>query len=181
MGDACHLHSPAGGQGMNTGIQESNNLGWKLSFVIKGLCSREILSTYHDERHEIGKSLVKVTSLLTKITNTKNPIISFLRNNVFRMMGYLEFIQIKLMIRMTNIGFVYDKSLTMEVNKNGIFSNIYDMLNRKRVQSGSKINSILLNKLKFKTNSIKLLLFLFNDFEFLKFEKIGNLEKLKKK
>jgi bifunctional hydroxylase/dehydrase len=53
-GDAAHVHLPAGGQGMNVGIQDAVNLGWKLGAVARGLAAGELLDTYHSERHPVG-------------------------------------------------------------------------------------------------------------------------------
>ncbi|MEU2915703.1 FAD-dependent monooxygenase [Streptomyces massasporeus] len=57
-GDAAHVHLPAGGQGMNTSIQDAVNLGWKLATVVKGTGSQALLDTYHDERHPVGRRLL---------------------------------------------------------------------------------------------------------------------------
>jgi hypothetical protein len=63
-GDAAHIHSPAGGQGMNTGIQDAYNLGWKLGLVSRGDAPAWILDTYHDERHRVGQYLLRNTDRL---------------------------------------------------------------------------------------------------------------------
>ncbi len=60
-GDAAHVHLPAGGQGMNTSIQDSVNLGWKLAAVIRGTAPERLLDTYHEERHEVGRRLLSNT------------------------------------------------------------------------------------------------------------------------
>lgn len=60
-GDAGHVHVPIGGQGMNTGIQDAFNLGWKLAGVVKGELRPDVLSSYHDERHPVAESLIKGT------------------------------------------------------------------------------------------------------------------------
>jgi bifunctional hydroxylase/dehydrase len=57
-GDSAHIHLPAGGQGMNTGIQDSVNLGWKLAAVLHGTAPGGLLDTYHSERHEVGRRLL---------------------------------------------------------------------------------------------------------------------------
>ena len=57
-GDAAHIHSPIGGQGMNTGIQDAYNLGWKLALVLAGRADESLLQTYNDERHRIGELLL---------------------------------------------------------------------------------------------------------------------------
>jgi bifunctional hydroxylase/dehydrase len=60
-GDAAHIHLPAGGQGMNVSIQDSVNLGWKLAAVVHGTAPRELLDTYHSERHPVGQRLLTNT------------------------------------------------------------------------------------------------------------------------
>jgi bifunctional hydroxylase/dehydrase len=60
-GDAAHIHLPAGGQGMNTSIQDAVNLGWKLAAVVHGTASEALLDTYHAERHPVGRRLLMNT------------------------------------------------------------------------------------------------------------------------
>jgi 2-polyprenyl-6-methoxyphenol hydroxylase-like FAD-dependent oxidoreductase len=63
-GDAAHIHSPVGAQGMNTGIQDSWNLGWKLALVARGLAAERLLDTYEDERYPVGQFLLRYTDRL---------------------------------------------------------------------------------------------------------------------
>ena len=65
-GDAAHIHSPAGGQGMNTGMQDAFNLAWKLSAVIKGDAGDTLLNSYEAERAPIADGVIKFTDRLTK-------------------------------------------------------------------------------------------------------------------
>src|SRR4051812_22346945 len=60
-GDAAHIHSPIGGQGLGTGVQDAVNLGWKLAQVIKGTSPDNLLDTYHAERHPVGARVLKNT------------------------------------------------------------------------------------------------------------------------
>jgi bifunctional hydroxylase/dehydrase len=60
-GDAAHIHLPAGGQGMNTGIQDAMNLGWKLAATVKGWAPPSLLGTYHSERHPVAARLLMNT------------------------------------------------------------------------------------------------------------------------
>jgi 2-polyprenyl-6-methoxyphenol hydroxylase-like FAD-dependent oxidoreductase len=79
-GDAAHIHSPAGGQGMNTGIQDAANLGWKLGQVLRDEDGDELLDSYHTERHPIGEMLLRSTDRMFRVASTTNPIFLFLRN-----------------------------------------------------------------------------------------------------
>jgi 2-polyprenyl-6-methoxyphenol hydroxylase-like FAD-dependent oxidoreductase len=60
-GDAAHVHSPVGGQGLNTGVQDAVNLGWKLAQVVKGISPDSLLETYHAERHPVGARVLRNT------------------------------------------------------------------------------------------------------------------------
>ena len=60
-GDAAHIHSPVGGQGLNIGVQDAVNLGWKLAQVVKGTSPESLLDTYHAERHPIGARVLRNT------------------------------------------------------------------------------------------------------------------------
>jgi NADPH-dependent dioxygenase len=73
-GDAAHVHSPASGQGMNTGIQEAYNAAWKLAMVIHGRAPEELLDTYGEERVPVGRDLIKSTKTATRLIQLKNPI-----------------------------------------------------------------------------------------------------------
>ncbi|MEW2418301.1 FAD-dependent oxidoreductase [Streptomyces sp. NPDC046866] len=71
-GDAAHVHSPASGQGMNTGIQEAYNLGWKLAMVDHGQAGKELLATYGLERVPVGRALLGSTRKATFLVQFKN-------------------------------------------------------------------------------------------------------------
>jgi 2-polyprenyl-6-methoxyphenol hydroxylase-like FAD-dependent oxidoreductase len=60
-GDAAHVHSPDGGQGLNTGVQDAVNLGWKLAQVIKRTSPESLLDSYHAERHPVGARVLQIT------------------------------------------------------------------------------------------------------------------------
>jgi 3-(3-hydroxy-phenyl)propionate hydroxylase len=60
-GDAAHIHYPAGGQGLNTGVQDAVNLGWKLAAVLRGDAAETLLDTYHEERHPVGARVLDNT------------------------------------------------------------------------------------------------------------------------
>ena len=60
-GDAAHVHSPVGGQGLNTGVQDAVNLGWKLAQVVHGTAPEGLLDTYHAERHPVAARVLRTT------------------------------------------------------------------------------------------------------------------------
>lgn len=66
-GDAAHVHSPAGGQGLNIGVQDAVNLGWKLARVVKGTSPESLLDTYQAERHPVGARVLKHTMAITAL------------------------------------------------------------------------------------------------------------------
>lgn len=82
-GDAAHVHSPASGQGMNTGIQEAYNLAWKLAMVAQGQAGRELLSTYDEERVPIGRALLGSTRTATFLVQFKNTLAGVMLPVVF--------------------------------------------------------------------------------------------------
>ena len=80
-GDAAHIHSPAGGHGMNTGIQDACNLGWKLAMVARGAPAR-LLDSYDEERRPVGRRLLQFTDRLFAIAASPNPLVIWLRNKL---------------------------------------------------------------------------------------------------
>ncbi|PYC67812.1 FAD-dependent oxidoreductase [Streptomyces tateyamensis] len=66
-GDAAHCHSPAGGQGMNTGLQDAANLSWKLAAVVKGHWPAVLLDSYQEERHPVGKLVLRTSGGLVRL------------------------------------------------------------------------------------------------------------------
>src|SRR5277367_3304391 len=82
-GDAAHIHSPAGGQGMNTGIQDACNLAWKLALVCRGTCSEEpLLSSYSIERSAVGDQVLKGAGRLTEIGIMRGELKQSIRNHL---------------------------------------------------------------------------------------------------
>ena len=69
-GDAAHVHSPIGGQGLNTGVQDAVNLGWKLAQVVSGTSPESLLDTYHAERHPVAARVLHNTLAQTALTRS---------------------------------------------------------------------------------------------------------------
>jgi hypothetical protein len=66
-GDAAHVHSPAGGQGMNTGLQDAANLGWKLAATLRGTAPPGLLDSYQEERHPVGRMVLRMSGGLLRV------------------------------------------------------------------------------------------------------------------
>lgn len=82
-GDAAHIHTPAGAQGMNTGIQDGYNLAWKIWMVLRGAGGEKLLETYNEERLENADSLLKTTDRFFNLVASPEPVLSYLRTHVF--------------------------------------------------------------------------------------------------
>ncbi|MFT3743169.1 MAG: FAD-dependent monooxygenase [Pyrinomonadaceae bacterium] len=82
-GDSAHIHSPAGAQGMNTGIQDGYNLAWKLAMAVKGKASGELLNTYNEERLPNAETLTRTTDRFFGLVADPNPVAAFVRMHVF--------------------------------------------------------------------------------------------------
>lgn len=82
LGDAAHIHSPVGGQGMNTGIGDSINLSWKLAGVLSGNYGEDILDTYHHERRAFAQSLVATTDRVFAIVTHKGWFAEMVRTRI---------------------------------------------------------------------------------------------------
>lgn len=82
IGDAAHIHSVVGAQGMNTGIQDAFNLGWKLAAVVRGDAEPALLNSYAAERAPVARRLVTGTRRITRMTLLRNPISTAMRRTV---------------------------------------------------------------------------------------------------
>jgi 2-polyprenyl-6-methoxyphenol hydroxylase-like FAD-dependent oxidoreductase len=88
-GDAAHVHSPVGGQGLNTGVQDAVNLGWKLSQVVKKTSPESLLDTYHAERHPIAARVLRNTMAQTALMRADDRI-EALRDTVSELLSMDE-------------------------------------------------------------------------------------------
>src|SRR5258708_2228923 len=83
-GDAAHVHSPAGGQGLNTGVQDAYNLAWKLALVLRRQAPESLLDTYQAERHPVGQRVLRSSDLLLRTSLLPNTAIRTGRNMAVR-------------------------------------------------------------------------------------------------
>jgi 2-polyprenyl-6-methoxyphenol hydroxylase-like FAD-dependent oxidoreductase len=79
-GDAAHVHSPAGGQGMNTGIQDAANLGWKLAAAVQGWAPDGLLDTYEGERHPVGRLVLRSSGAIIRLAMVRSRVGRLTRN-----------------------------------------------------------------------------------------------------
>lgn len=85
-GDAAHVHSPAGGQGMNTGMHDACNLAWKLALVVRGAAPENLLNSYSEERSPIAAEVLKVTGRVTDMAMLGNKLAQEVRNHMAYLM-----------------------------------------------------------------------------------------------
>lgn len=119
-GDAAHIHSPVGGQGMNTGIQDAHNLAWKLALVHRGDARDRLLDSYHDERHAVGRSVLRGTDVATRVGTLKAPAARAMRDQVARMLTGLEVIQHRVAREVAELTVGYERSAIVGEHSQGI-------------------------------------------------------------
>jgi len=109
-GDAAHVHSPAGGQGMNTGMQDAFNLAWKLALVCRGEAAETLLDSYSAERSAIGDQVLKAAGRLTMVATMRNHTAQAVRNLFGRLLLGLATVRKAMVDTMTEISVGYDHS-----------------------------------------------------------------------
>ena len=92
-GDAAHIHSPAGGQGMNTGIQDACNLAWKIAWQQKASLGPKILESYTQERSRIGDQVLRNTSHATRVATTDSRVLQWGRKTLAKIALHFEWTQ----------------------------------------------------------------------------------------
>jgi len=114
-GDAAHVHSPAGAQGMNTGIQEAFNLGWKIARVLKSDAPDRLLDTYHLERHPIERDVLRQTSFVTHMAEADHGPLKLLRERVMPVLAALGPLRDAARLTVSELAIQYRRSpLTLE-------------------------------------------------------------------
>ena len=113
-GDAGHVHSPIGGQGMNTGILDAFNLAWKLALVVEGRAKEELLDTYESERHRFAGKLLKGTRRLTTLATLENRILIRMRNFVVQHVMHSRPRQRKVARALSQTGLVYPRGVLVQ-------------------------------------------------------------------
>jgi 2-polyprenyl-6-methoxyphenol hydroxylase-like FAD-dependent oxidoreductase len=113
-GDAAHIHSPFGGQGMNTGLHDIWNLAWKLDFALRGHASEALLNSYSAERRPVIAQVIETTHMLTKAMGTPNKFAQAVRDRVIPMVSRLAPFQHAFVQRLSELGIAYEGSPIVE-------------------------------------------------------------------
>jgi 2-polyprenyl-6-methoxyphenol hydroxylase-like FAD-dependent oxidoreductase len=113
-GDAAHIHSPFGGQGMNTGLHDVWNLVWKLDLFLRGSGNERLLESYSAERVPVIKHVIETTHTLTKVMGTQNKFAQALRNAVIPVVSRLAPFHHAFVRRLSELGIEYRGSPIVE-------------------------------------------------------------------
>jgi len=122
-GDAAHIHSPFGGQGMNTGMHDVWNLAWKLDLVVSGDGDDRLLESYSAERLPVIRHVIETTDLLTRVMGTPNRLAQLLRNVVIPMVSRLAPFHRAFVQRLSELGIDYHGSPIIEGAGKRFFDN----------------------------------------------------------
>jgi 2-polyprenyl-6-methoxyphenol hydroxylase-like FAD-dependent oxidoreductase len=106
-GDAAHVHSPAGGQGMNTGMQDAFNLSWKLAMVCSGRALPALLDSYSPERSAIGDQVLRNAGTMTKVAIMRNPVLQEIRGLAASALGHVPALRQRLIDQLTEVDLNY--------------------------------------------------------------------------
>lgn len=113
-GDAAHIHSPFGGQGMNTGLHDIWNLVWKLDLFLNGHGNQQLLDSYSSERLPVIRNVIETTDHLTKVMGTPSKFAQTLRDTVIPMVSRLAPFQHAFVQRLSELGITYHGSPIIE-------------------------------------------------------------------
>jgi len=115
-GDAAHVHSPAGGQGMNTGIQDGVNLGWKLSQVVQGIGDRELLlDSYEAERRPVAREVIKGAGQMLHIGFGNHPLLRIAKDVAIPLLSHIPALKKKMQVRLSETAIIYEAGPLVEL------------------------------------------------------------------
>lgn len=118
-GDAAHIHSPAGGQGMNTGIQDAFNLGWKLALVVRQSAPAQLLASYHFEREPVARDVLNLTDRITRMATMRNSVAQTVRDFILPRVSGIDFISERIADRLAELDVSYRESGIVENQGSG--------------------------------------------------------------
>jgi 2-polyprenyl-6-methoxyphenol hydroxylase-like FAD-dependent oxidoreductase len=113
-GDAAHIHSPFGGQGMNTGLMDVWNLAWKLDLALRNRGNERLLDSYTAERRPVIKDVIETTDRLTRAMGTPNRFAQALRDTIIPVLSHLTPFQHAFVNRLSGLGIAYGGSPIIE-------------------------------------------------------------------
>ncbi|MEU6882819.1 FAD-dependent monooxygenase [Streptomyces sp. NPDC046712] len=110
-GDAAHVHSPAGGQGMNTGLQDAANLSWKLAAVLRGDAPdpEALLDSYQSERHPVGAAVLRSSGAIVRLAMAHGPLLRTARALAARILNTVPAASAKVMGMISGLGIAYGR------------------------------------------------------------------------
>jgi 2-polyprenyl-6-methoxyphenol hydroxylase-like FAD-dependent oxidoreductase len=106
-GDAAHVHSPLGGQGMNTGIQDAANLGWKLAAAVQGRAPAWLLDSYAEERHRVGAQVLLLTDGFNRLVLGRSAVRRAVQQRIVRLLIRAAPLRRRIVGRLTGLGIAY--------------------------------------------------------------------------
>lgn len=109
-GDAAHIHSPTGGLGLNTGMQDAYNLAWKLALVICGLADPALLDSYEAERTPVADAVLRLAGQLTTMLTLTNPVSRQLRDHLMPVLSGLGAVQHQIAVQDAQLSITYHAS-----------------------------------------------------------------------
>jgi 2-polyprenyl-6-methoxyphenol hydroxylase-like FAD-dependent oxidoreductase len=137
-GDAAHIHSPAGGQGIATGIQDAANLAWKLAAFLREGAPDSLLDTYDEERKPIAREVLHRTSAVTSILFAMNPVARFIRERLLVPILRRPFVQRRMFAKLSQLEMNY-RGRSLSAHFDGMFSRV-------RVRAGDRTPDVVFEK-----------------------------------
>jgi 2-polyprenyl-6-methoxyphenol hydroxylase-like FAD-dependent oxidoreductase len=119
-GDAAHFHSPFGGQGMNTGMQDAHNLAWKLALGQRGGAHATLLDSYQVERHPIATQILRGTDAMTRVATLRNPVARAVRNQMARFFSSFDVFRERMARNVAELTIDYRKSPIVDEHRDSV-------------------------------------------------------------
>jgi FAD binding domain len=119
LGDAAHIHSPVGGQGMNMGIQDAFNLAWKLSLVLRSGGNPQLLESYEAERKPVDEAVIRQTDRATRLVSLHGTVVRFVRDHMMSLLTQIPAVAEKLGEGLSGIAVGYRHSPIIEEHAAG--------------------------------------------------------------
>jgi 2-polyprenyl-6-methoxyphenol hydroxylase-like FAD-dependent oxidoreductase len=119
LGDAAHIHSPVGGQGMNMGIQDAFNLAWKLSLVLRNGGDPQLLDSYEAERKPVDEAVIRQTDRATRLVSLQGTVAHFIRDHMMSLLTQIPAVAERLGEGLSGLAVNYQRSPIVEEHAPG--------------------------------------------------------------